>query len=295
MVVMLGWLHRIFTHPIFENQEKTRVAQILNSFVWSAISILLVIIIVRALVWVENGYVLLLIFLAVVLILAGVQVMIRRGYIRGASMFLVGALWVGMTYQAWQADGIRDVATIAYLVMILLAGLLLGWREGLFLGVISLTVLWFFALQEEQGLRIQQMDAPLNIARDLTIIFILAGTLIYLLINSLNRSLYNARLELKERLRAEEKLQIQADYLTALNETALGLLNRSELQPLLESILTRACDLLNTQHGLIELVLPDGSALRQDVGHGVLSKYNGVFTLKNEGVTGSVWVTDNHW
>ena len=288
---MLDWMHRIFAPPIFEDEEKTRIAQILNSFVWSAIGILFTIIVFRVIFWAENGVVPLLILLAVMVVLAGGQILIRRGYVRGASMFLVGALWIAMTYQAWEADGIRDVAAIAYLVIILLAGLLLGWREGLFIGVISIAILWFFAIQEVQGLRVQHMDAPLNIARDLTVIFVLAGTLIYLLINSLNRSLYDARLELKERLRAEEKLQIQADYLTALNETALGLLSHSELQPLLESILARACDLLDTQHGLIELVLPDQSALRQELGHGVLSRYDGVLTYKNEGVTGSVWAS----
>ena len=289
MTVMPSWFNRIFAAPVFENEEKTRVAQILNSFVWTAIGVLSAIIVFRAAFWTENGYIPLLILLGVVFILGGVQIMIRQGYIRGASMFLVGALWVAMTYQAWEADGIRDVATIAYLVIILLAGLLLGWREGVFLGVISLAALWLFAFQEEQGLRIQSVDEPLNIARDLTVIFVLAGTLIYLLINSLNQSLYAARLELRERLRAEEKLQRQADYLTALNETALGLLNRSELQPLLESILIRACELNETQHGIIELVLPDGSALQQEMGLGVYEKLNGMLTNKNTGVTGTVW------
>lgn len=291
MVAMSGWLYRIFAPPIFENEEKTRIAQILNSFVWSAMGILFAIVIVRIILWTENGYVPLLILLAIILILAGGQVMIRRGYVRGASMFLVAALWVAMTYQAWVADGIRDAAAIAYLVIILLAGLLLGWREGLFVGVISIASLWLFAYEEAQGLRVQRMDAPLNIARDLTVIFVLAGSLIYLLIRNLNRSLNDARLELTERLRAEEKLQVQADYLSALNETALGLLNRSELQPLLESILARACDLLNTRHGLIELMLADGSALRQAIGQGLLSKYNEALTLKNEGVTGIVWAS----
>ena len=284
-------LHRIFTAPIFEDEEKTRVAQILNTFVWSAIGILSVIIVYRAIVWTETGYVPLMILLGIVFILGGVQIMIRRGYIRGAGTFLVCTLWIAMTYQAWVADGIHDVAAIAYLVIILLAGLLLGWREGLFVGAISIAILWIFAFQEAHGLRPQQLDGPFNIARDLTVVFILTGTLVYLLINSLNRSLYDARLELKERLRAEGKLQIQANYLTALNETALGLLSRSELQPLLESILARACDMLNTQHGLIELVLPDKSALRQELGHGVLSRYDGALTYKNEGVTGSVWAS----
>ena len=291
MTIMLDRLRRLFAPPIFADEEKTRVAEILNSFMWIAMGILLTVIIFRAIIWMENGYIPLLVLLVIMVLSAVGQTMIRRGYVRGASMFLVVAIWIAMTYQAWEADGIRDAATIAYLIIILLASLLLGWREGLFFGVISLTALWFFALQEEQGLRVQHVDDPLNFARDLTVIFVLAGILIYLLINSLNRSLKETRLELIERLRAEEKLQRQTDYLAALNETALGLLNRSELQPLLESILTRACDLLKTRHGLIELVLADGSALRQDVGYGVLSKYNGTFTLKNEGVTGNVWVS----
>ncbi len=282
-------LSRIFSAPVFENEEKTRTAKILNAFAWSAIGILSTLFIIRVMIGGEETNTPLLVLLGIVLISAGVLLALRRGYIRGASLFLTGAFWLAMTYQTWEADGIHDVATVTYLMIILLASLLLGWREGLFFGLISIVALWVFALQEEWGLRIPRMDAPLNIARDLTVIFLFAGTLIYLLINSLNRTLYDARLELKERLRAERKLQVQADYLSALNETALGLLNRSELRPLLESILTRACALLNTQHGLIELVLPDGSALRQELGHGVLSKHNGSLTQKNTGVTGEAW------
>ena len=280
---------RLLSSPIFENEEKTRTAQILNSFVWSAISILLIIIIIRAIIGQEENPIPLLVLTAIVVALGIVQVIIRRGYIRGASIFLAGSFWVIITFQAWVADGIRDAAVISYILIILLSALILGWREGLFFGVISLSALWFFAVEEEWGLRVQHMDTPLNLARDFTVIFLFAGTLIHLLINSLNRTLYDARLELKERLRAERKLQVQADYLTALNETALGLLNRSELRPLLESILSRACALLDTQHGLIDLVLPDESALRQELGHGVLSRYDGSLTQKNVGVTGEVW------
>ena len=283
--------HRLLSSPIFDNEEKTRLAQTLNSFGWSALAIVFSLILIRMLTggWLSRSSMFTLPL--VILIIFIVQIMLRRGYVRGAGLFLVTSTWLTMTYQAWNSDGLRDVAAISYLVIILLAALLLGWREGLFFGLLSIALLWYFAFQEQQGMRIFQMDDPYSYARDLTAVFILSGFLIYLLIHNLNRSLYDARLELKERLRSEEKLQRQADYLTALNETALGLLDRSELQPLLESILTRACDLLNTRHGLIDLVLPDGSALRQDVGHGVLSKYNGALTYKNEGVTGNVWVS----
>ena len=142
-----------------------------------------------------------------------------------------------MTYQAWAADGIRDAAIIAYIVVIIFSSLLLGWRFASVVGGLSLAVIWYFAIMEKQGLRVLHVDDPFNYARDLSIIIVLIGVLIYLLISSWSRTLQSARLELQERLRAEEKLQRQADYLSALNETALGLLNRSELQPLLESIL----------------------------------------------------------
>lgn len=284
-------LRRFLAPPIFADEEKTRVALVLNSFVWSAIAILLSIILFRMVAWAENGYVPILVLLTVVGVLAGGQILIRRGYVRGASIFLVSALWIVMTYQAWEADGIRDAAVIAYIVVIIFSSLLLGWRFASAVGGLSVAAIWVFAIMEKNGLRSFHVDTSFNYARDISLVIILIGILIYLLISSWSRTLQSARLELNERLRIEEKLQRQADYLTALNETAMGLLSRSELQPLLESILTRACDLLNTRHGLIDLVLPDGSALRQDVGHGVLSKYNGTLTGKNEGVTGSVWVS----
>lgn len=281
--------HRFFRSPIFDNEEKTRLAQTLNSFGWSAIAIVFFLILIRALTggWLSSSSKVILPL--VILIILVVQVMLRRGYVREAGLFLVTSTWLAMTYQAWSSDGLRDVAAISYLVVILLAALLLGWREGLFFGMFSIGILWYFAFQEQKGIRLFKFDDPYSYARDLTAVFLLTGFLIYLMIASLNRSLYDARLELKERLKTEEKLQRQADYLTALNETALGLLNRSDLRPLLESILTRACDLLHTEHGLIELVLPDGSALRQEVGYGVLAKFNGELTQRNQGITGAVW------
>jgi PAS domain S-box-containing protein len=98
-----------------------------------------------------------------------------------------------------------------------------------------------------------------------------------------------ARLELQERLRAEEKLQRQTQYLTALQETTLGLVDRLEVRPLLESILTRACQLVETQNGLLEMVLPDSSALLQELGYGLFAQFNGDLIYKGSGVTGNVW------
>ena len=286
---MFNPLLRLFAPPIFADEEKTRTAQILNAFIWSAIGILSVFIAARAAVWNENGYIPLLVLLGIVLFLGVGQIMLRRGYVNSASVFLVGALWAAMTYQAWEADGLRDAAVFAYMVIIIFSSLLLGWKAAAILSGMSLTVIWYFAFMEEQGARALHVDLPFNYARDFSIIFVLVGILLYLLISNWSRTLQSARIELQERLRAEEKLQRQADYLVAMNEISLGLLNRLELHPLLESILLRACRLIDTEHGLIELVLSDGSALRQEVGQGSFEKHNGALTLKSEGIVGSVW------
>ena len=291
MTIMFNRLRRLFAPPIFADEEKTRASQFMIHFSWSAICIVFLLVITRFVRQSDAGIIPVLVLASIIPLLLFMQFIVKLGYVNVASIFVIFSVWGVLTYLALNADGIRDAAVLAYIVVIILSSLLLGWRFASVMSGLSVAVIWYFAIMEKQGLRILHVDDPISYARDLSAIIILIGVLIYLLISSWSRTLQSARLELQERLRAEEKLQRQADYLAALNETALGLLNRSELQPLLESILARACDLLNTKHGLIELVLPDGSALRQEVGHDILSKYNGTLTLKNEGMAGSVWAS----
>jgi PAS domain S-box-containing protein len=289
MNIMFNRLRRLIAPPIFADEEKTRASRFMIYFSWVAICVVFLLVITRFVRQSDAGIIPVLILASIIPLLLFVQFIVKLGYVNVASIFVIFSVWGVLTYLALNASGVRDAAILAYIVVIILSSLLLGWRFASVMGGLSVMAIWYFAIMEKQGLRILHVDDPVSYARDLSAIIILIGVLIYLLISSWSRTLQSARIELQERLRADEKLQRQADYLAALNATALGLLNRSELQPLLESILTRACDLLNTQHGMIDLVLPDGSALRQDVGHGVLFQYNGSLTTKNEGITGSVW------
>lgn len=288
---MLNRLSRLFVPPIFADEEKTRAARFMISFSWIAICVVLLLILSRLVLLTDESDIPLIMFFAIIAVLLFVQYIVRLGYVNTASIFIVFSLWGMLTYLAWYADGIRDLAVTAYIIVIIFASLLLGWRFALLVGTMSVSALWYFGIMEKQGVRVLHVDDPISYARDFTGVIFLIGVLVYLLSTDWSRTLQSARVELQERLRAEEKLQRQANYLAALNETALGLLNRSELHPLLESILTRACDLLDTQHGLIEMLLPDDSALRQEVGIGVLAQFNGNLTLKREGVTGNVWAS----
>jgi PAS domain S-box-containing protein len=93
------------------------------------------------------------------------------------------------------------------------------------------------------------------------------------------------------RTQAEERLQRQNAYLAALNETALALMNRLELEELLEAIVAQAGRLLNTPHGYIYLVEPDGQEIEAKIGLGVLRSLVGLRLRPGEGVAGKVWQT----
>ena len=286
---MPNLIRHLLAPPIFENEEKTRVSHFIIHFSWVAIGIVFLLLISRVVLWTDLTTTPTFILITVILLLLLVQYLVKLGYVYSANAFVVFGLWGLMTYLAWHADGLHDTAIIAYFVVIILCSLLLGWRSAMVVTMMSILAVWFFAILEKQGARILHVDDPISYARDLTGIIILVGALIYLLVTGWSRTLQSARLELQERLRAEEKLQKQADYLTALHEITLGLVNRLELTPLLEFILVQASGLLNTPHAGLDLLLPDESALRQELGYGIFKEHNGILTNTGEGLVGKVW------
>lgn len=286
---MLLRIRQIFAAPIFNDDEKTRAARILNVFGWSVIGLVSLLFFSRLFTgeWLSRSamYTLPLIVIAILVS----RVFLFRGYVRESAIFSVVFIWLTLSYQAYYSDGLRDVSVIAYLALIVLAGLLLGWREGILVSVLSIATIWLFAFQEQQGTRQFTIDPPFGFARDLTAVFILSVVLVYIMIYNLNRSLREAKLELQERLRADEKMRLQTQYLTALHETALGLVNRLELNPLLELILDRTSELFATTHVGIDLIDQDGVSLRQVMGRGAFSNLNGIITEKGRGLVGKVW------
>jgi diguanylate cyclase (GGDEF)-like protein len=80
-------------------------------------------------------------------------------------------------------------------------------------------------------------------------------------------------------------------YLRALDETALALLDRNDQDGLLSTILDRASALLNTPHGFVDLLEPDGSAFVLRVGTGMFAGLVGWRAGVDEGISGEVMRT----
>ncbi|HWP47437.1 MAG TPA: diguanylate cyclase, partial [Candidatus Limnocylindrales bacterium] len=93
------------------------------------------------------------------------------------------------------------------------------------------------------------------------------------------------------RKRVREKLNQQNEYLDALHETALGLMNRLKLNDLLEAIVSRAGALLGTPHGFIYLAQEGEAEMVLQVGMGAYSRYTGHRLKPGEGIAGIIWQT----
>lgn len=91
---------------------------------------------------------------------------------------------------------------------------------------------------------------------------------------------------------AEEALRRQNEYLTALHETSLGLINRLDKEELLEAILLRAARLSGTEHGYIYLLEPGDQTMQMQVGMGFFKKQLGLRVQWGQGVGGKVWKSE---
>jgi PAS domain S-box-containing protein len=95
------------------------------------------------------------------------------------------------------------------------------------------------------------------------------------------------------RLRASERLLArQNEYLAALHETALRLIDRLDKEELLEAILHRAAMLTGTGHGYIYLLDPEADEMVMQVGMGFFSGQLGRRVKCGEGIGGQAWLTE---
>ncbi|HNT75527.1 MAG TPA: GAF domain-containing sensor histidine kinase [Anaerolineae bacterium] len=95
--------------------------------------------------------------------------------------------------------------------------------------------------------------------------------------------------EIHERRHAEEELRRQNEYLAALHATSLALMNRLDVNDLLETIVTRAAQLLDTPHGYIYLVNAGHNVLERKVGIGLFAQSIGFRLQAGQGLAGMVW------
>lgn len=97
--------------------------------------------------------------------------------------------------------------------------------------------------------------------------------------------------DITEMKKAEDSLRRRNDYLNALHETALDLIQRQDLGDLLQNILSRAVALANVSDGFIHLYDPDLDMLEIRYAVGDYAKHIGFRLKPGEGLAGRIWQT----
>src|SRR5439155_895407 len=95
--------------------------------------------------------------------------------------------------------------------------------------------------------------------------------------------------DITDRKRVEADLRQRNEYVSALHDTALGLMNGLDLRDVLEAMVGRAAGLVGTGEGCIYLVHPLKGELELHVGLGAFRDRIGECVRLGEGLAGRVW------
>ena len=204
---MLQKIKKILAPPAFVDKKMTEAAQYINAITYIGIILLALLILSRSknLFSTTNT-----VLGALILMMIVAQILMHKGRVSLSATLLIALTWLAMTYMAWQADGVRNASLIAYLVLIFLANLLGNTRLSITLTIFSIATLWVLVYAETAGVIIPTLDSPTNLARDLTVIFILIASVIYITIKNLNQALSDSNEKEKELLiRNQELIKFQ--------------------------------------------------------------------------------------
>ncbi len=258
---MLNKFRELLAPPSFGDDEDTnRTARYLNVILLAAIFVLVpywfyTLLSTPNLGGDANG-----ILLALIVLLGMARAWMKAGQVQAASLVLLIISWVALTVQAYLAAGIHDTVIVAYVAVILLAGLLRGARSAVFFAILSLVMVWFFPYAEVNGLISIRPNTPYRMAQDLTVIFILITVISFLTISGLQQALQRLRGTTAE---LEKRVEARTLELAGVN---LQLQQEMEIMQNLEQVLERGKKewegIFDATSEMIFVIEPGGQVVR---------------------------------
>jgi GAF domain-containing protein len=209
---MWASIRKFFAAPVFEgNEEKSRKARYINTILLAAIVLLTLFlpVITGSDFQTTQSYFgpSTAVVTVLLLIMIGLFVLIRFGFIYQASFALIILSWLALTVQDFSAAGIRDTIYMGYILIILLAGLLLDIRYSIGVAIASVLAGWLFAFMESAGMFVPRIDTAYNMARDFTLIFTLIMVISYVTVSGLQNALTRMQANAQELEKSNQELR----------------------------------------------------------------------------------------
>ncbi len=247
-------LKQFFAPPVFEDEEKTRNATVLNATLLSLIGASVAFPTITLLF--QLGA-LDLFTLAIRGLMSAVCLVLRhlmhRGYVRIAATVVLIIVLVCATITDFVADGIRNSVTVAYVLVIILSSLLLPARATILFTAGSLLALVGLYVAELQGWLLRSMEPVLGAYLTIySVAFVIAGLLLrYAAVQTsltLNRARNNERSLALSNHQLETKTR-DLEHRTAQQEAAAQVSRATISVRDPDALLLQAADLIRTQFG----------------------------------------------
>ncbi|MFZ5917099.1 MAG: PAS domain-containing sensor histidine kinase [Chloroflexota bacterium] len=219
-------LIKFFAAPVFEDQEKTRIAGWLQAILLTVLGAAIALPVITTLVDPRPRLTIHLLATLVTAVSIGLLILLHRGYIQSVGLLLSLALWASFTVAIYSYDGVRDVAISGYFFVIILVSLLLHRNMVFIFGLASLLAIAGVFFFERSGMLTVSLD-PLPTPTDLitiTLALILSTLSLHLAVKS-QRAAHQALRQ--ERKRMQQYLDVASVMLLALDKNGrVTLLNR---------------------------------------------------------------------
>ncbi|HNA88120.1 MAG TPA: ATP-binding protein [Anaerolineales bacterium] len=207
----MKFIKAILRPPVFNDEEKTHQAFLLNVLLWALIVIpipYLIYVLIslpelaqRAMIQAGIGEAINIFLL----------VLMRRGFVRQAAVLQVSSIWFFFTLTAFTAFGVQDEAYLfGYPLVILIAGLLLGARMSLVTTFFSLASGLAMVITNNAGLLVTPRERPAMFTWVISLVIFPVMTILqYLTSRTMRAALQKAR-KSEERYRLISR--VSSDY-----------------------------------------------------------------------------------
>jgi hypothetical protein len=176
-------IRRLFSPPLYAQEDKNFRAKFINAFAWSAIGLLLLAMAPHIFGAAKNFSIAIYSGLVTVMLLA--LFLLRRGNVEASGTTIIVLGWLGVSIQAFTADGVKDVIIVAFIALGLLASIIINWRIGGVVILSGIIVIWGLALLQVKGYFVPSSQDSIAFARDLSFVFIATAVLVYFSTKSL--------------------------------------------------------------------------------------------------------------
>src|ERR1051325_11189389 len=133
-------IRKLLSPPQFENQNDDFRAKFINGFAWILLVLLVVATIPQLIAKTPDFTIIVLPALMGVMVLA--LYLVRKGRLTASGLIIIVLTWLGITFQASTAEGVKDVIVVAYIAVALLASIIINWRSGGIVILASIVAVW---------------------------------------------------------------------------------------------------------------------------------------------------------